>query len=116
MLWYVYELGPIDHNWERLQSVRSAMRAIGADDADQRFESSPFDGLAVDEFLSSWEGAKGAAARAGWEGDFRQDPVVFWVPDSVQFRYGFTFKQDNNGTTWVVSPVELTHLREYIAG
>jgi hypothetical protein len=35
------------------------------------------------------------------------DPVVFWVPVEDSFRYGFVFKQDNNGSTFVVSPVPM---------
>ena len=37
-----------------------------------------------------------------------------WLPvwDTYEFSFGFVLKQDNNGTTFVVSPVPLPHLAE----
>ena len=47
-----------------------------------------------------------------WEGDMGI-PSPFWIPtpeDNGGFSVGFVWKQGNNGTTFIVSPVELPHL------
>jgi hypothetical protein len=56
--------------------------------------------------------SKELATENGWEGDFRGSAYVFWIPDEHNMRYGFVWKQDNNGTTFVVSPVPLPHLKD----
>lgn len=114
MAWHVYEIGPIDNNWDKLSTVRDAAEKLGALEARFRADSGerfPFE-PSTEDFLSDWEAAKQAAIDSGWEGDWRQLPAVFWLPDprSAQFRYGFVIKQDNNGTTYVISPFELPHL------
>ena len=54
-----------------------------------------------------------AVALAGgsyWEGDIRgQDLYVFGIPDPGEsaFRLGLMWKQDNNGSTFICSPVAL---------
>ena len=70
--------------------------------------------ITLDEFSKRWETAKDAAFAAGWEGGFREEPRVFLVPDECDFLIGFVIKQDNNGTTYVMSPVEMPHLKEYV--
>lgn len=45
-----------------------------------------------------------------WEGDIRERAMyVFALPDPSHniSRYGLVWKQDNNGTTFICSPVEL---------
>lgn len=115
MAWHVYEIAPIDHGWHNLKPVSTWAGEL----AQQQFSAAahdPNDGISygedplVQEFLDRWESAKSAASSAGWEGDFRQEPVIFWLPGGSDFDYGFVIKQDNNGTTYVVSPVELPHL------
>lgn len=56
--------------------------------------------------ISSTSKQRGVA----WELDFRGDPVMFSVPCESKFEVGFVIKQDNNGTTFVASPVPLPHL------
>lgn len=51
------------------------------------------------------------SARAeGWEGDFRPEGevrvLIFPDPDSSEFKIGFVWKQDNNGTTFIAEPGE----------
>jgi len=110
MKWFAYEVSPIDWGWNRLKTVEETAREIGADEAlvragggDPMMEEEP----TIEQFLADWESAKQAAEEKGWEGDFRHKPVVFWVPTSTSFEYGFAFKQVNNGTTFVISPVRL---------
>lgn len=116
MSWHVYEIGPIDNNWDKLSSVADQAEKLGAIEARFRAMSGevfPFDPC-IESFLSDWESAKQAALDNGWEGDARQPPAVFWLPDTrfAQFRCGFVVKQDNNGTTYVISPYELPHLAQ----
>jgi hypothetical protein len=35
-----------------------------------------------------------------------------WLPNESEFKHGFVLKQDNNGETYVVSPVELPWLED----
>lgn len=117
MRWKAYEISPIDTGWRNLKTVWETARTFGADRADERARGEPDQGLelpTLDDFLNSWESAKQAASHAGWEGDFRNDPVVFWIPNDTEFSYGFVIKQDNNGTTYVVSPVHLEHIAELV--
>ena len=50
-----------------------------------------------------------------WEGDITAGPYVFLLPDpdGSCFRYGFVWKQYNNGRTFIASPFELHWLNEY---
>ena len=111
-----YAVSPIDNNWDFLPTVKDVAKRIAIAHAAHAVEhgmgSSPFV-ITVDEFLGKWEAAKVAASEKGWEGDFRNEPAVFMIPQDVDFLFGFVFKQENNGTTFVVSPVALHHLDEY---
>lgn len=112
--WYVYMTMPVDFGWALQRSVAEvvgAMTARNLSSLSYREEVTP-DSVSVDGFLVLWESAQGAAREAGWEEDFMNEPVVFCLPDGEgnEFTPGFVFKQSNNGTTWVVSPVKLPHL------
>ena len=112
--WYVYETLPIDFGWEHLPSVDDIARQLGATEASMRAEGHDcYEGTSLDHFLAVWDSAKSAARDHGWEGDFRHKPVVMWIPQKATggFCFGFVFKQDNNGSTFVVSPVPLPHLQ-----
>lgn len=112
MTWYVYELPPIDHNWEHLETVEKIARNLGERVAAQRCMAPWLDEKPdeLDEFISDWANAKSAAEQVGYYDKPRVDPVVFWIPRGDTFRPGFVLKQDANGTTYVVSPVPLFHL------
>lgn len=110
---HIYVVPPIDTRWEHLKTVgttaadmayaEAQARAVG-----ERVEQDP----SYDDFMSAWEQAQGSARDKGWEGDFRNPPVVFWLPVGDSFQPGFVLKQDNNGTTFVASPVPLPHLKD----
>lgn len=112
MSWYVYEISPIDANWEHLSTVDSVAKKLASDEAASEVRH----GVPVNptpsyrDFMSSWSSAQDAARDKGWDGVFRVAPVVTWYPVEESFDVGFVLKQDNNGTTYVVSPVRLTHL------
>jgi hypothetical protein len=106
MKWKVYEVPPIDNRWEFLKTIKETLGDIAkysgeaGDSDDPHFEE-------LSDFVRAWESAKDAAAELGWEGDFVEEPRVFWLPTEMEFEYAFVFKQENNGTTYVVSPQEL---------
>lgn len=118
MHWYVYHLPPIDNGWFFAKTVDQMAAELAAIDTKEKVEGvdprnvfSP----SVDDFIRDWQSAQSAAAGKGWEGDFRtkDQRVVIAIPDEGDFHWGFVFKQDNNGSTFVVSPVELPHLARY---
>lgn len=117
MAWFVYELPPIDFGWSNLKTVEETAADIAKMQFALQAKGIPAD-LAdtptVEEFLSDWENAKSEASHLGWDGDFREDPAVFWMPAEERFVFGFVIKQDNNGTTYVISPVELLHLNDLV--
>ncbi|SDC67894.1 hypothetical protein SAMN05428966_10296 [Massilia sp. PDC64] len=110
---HTYHIAPIDFGWENLKTVEEtaselgALKARAALDGPRALAQLEID---VDDFLARWAAAKDLAQGEGWEGDFRQGPVVFWVPHESGFKYGFAFKQDNNGSTFVVSPYKMPWL------
>ena len=117
MTMIAYHLGPIDSNWEYLQTVEAVAVDLATKEAQYAVgKNDPQFGpdLPLTDFIRDWELAQEMARQAGWEGDFREPPRVFWVPCETAFVYGFAFKQDNNGTTYVMSPVEMPHLKEYV--
>ncbi len=113
--WHVYETLPIAFDWGHLPKVDDVAKRLGGIEAIMRAagEDHYIEGTSLDVFLNAWEAAKMAASDHGWEGDFRAGSVVMWIPEKDRggFRPGFVFKQDNNGSTFVVSPVELPHLK-----
>jgi hypothetical protein len=69
----------------------------------------------VSAFLADFAYALRLAKDTGqWEGDYNYEPRVFWSPDPDLFRfsYGFVWKQDNNGTTFIISPQPLKWLED----
>lgn len=110
---YAYHIAPIDYAWDQLKSVATTAGEMAAAEAEVAVAGvSRSEYPEVAEFLRDWEEAKSLAYSEGWEGDFRQGPVVFWVPTSDSFKYGFAFKQPNNGSTFIISPVPMPWLEQ----
>ena len=110
---HTYKIMPIDFGWENLPTVSGVAAQLAASDARAVAEGhSPTIDPGSQELLLQWSLAKDAAAAAGWDGDFRGQPRVFWVPEEGRFAAAFVLKQDNNGTTFVVSPHPLPHLEQ----
>lgn len=116
MNWYTYSCTAIDYNWDCLPTVAQTARHLGGHAAalsTGHSQSIPPSTENLDRFLDAWKDAKIAAANAGWNGDFMGEPVVIWLPNEnfAKFVYAFAFKQNNNnGQTFVMSPLELTWL------
>ncbi len=109
MDWNVYKIAPIDFGWKHLRTVKETLTDIASSEGDFHHP----DGLNTSNskhFLEAWESAKAVASIHGWEGDFREDPSVFWLPSEGDFDYAFAFKQENDGTTFIVSPRALPWL------
>lgn len=115
-IWTVYRVPPIDTHWEQLRTVGETMAAIVAREMEhyngEQGLSDECSGL-----LDAANQALREAVHIDWEGDFSQEMRVFWVPSSalsldVCFEYGFVWKQDNNGSTFIASPIPLVGLGE----
>jgi hypothetical protein len=111
MVWYAYAVSPIDIGWEHLPLAEEVTADIARQEAAEVVHEYP-GAYGVLEFLSAIKEAKAEARKVGWEGDYRDAPCVFWLPspDSSDMRYAFIWKQDNNGTTFIVSPFRLPWL------
>ncbi|MBC2653774.1 hypothetical protein H7F50_04260 [Novosphingobium flavum] len=112
MTFFVYAITPIDWTWEFLPTVEDVAVQFARHDATLAVHGYQFEGPMLPELLKRLERAKTIARQHGWEGDYRSDatPRVFFVPGEGQFEYGFAWKQENNGTTFVASPVAMPHL------
>ncbi|MCS6766060.1 MAG: hypothetical protein MO847_06375 [Candidatus Protistobacter heckmanni] len=111
MDWKAYSLIPIDIMWEFLPTLEEVAGKIGAMDAFYAQQVAAAGEVDLTTFLASFESAKQAARDVGWEGDFRGSPRVLWLPMAeFSFTWGFVWKQDNNGETFVVSPYPLPWL------
>ena len=107
--WAAYHLPPIDMRWEMLDTIEEVLVKFARMDA-QGAMSGEGSELAGERFLADFDEAKELAKSIEWEGDFRHEPRIFWLPAEEVFRYAFVWKQDNNGSTFVVSPFELSWL------
>jgi hypothetical protein len=108
---YAYEIVPIDFGFEHLRHVDEHRKALAsrwaeATESDER-EDAANACVAFDAFHKS---ALEAASGVGWEGDFRNGPYVGFIPDEGEMATYFVWKQDNNGTTYVVTPIEMPWL------
>jgi len=105
--WYCYCLpSPIDFGWEFLPTIEEIRAAIAATPRDCHY-------ISVSQFEILLHTAQEAVRHQGyWEGDFRNGPVVMCLPKDEHFEFAFVWKQDNNGTTFVASPIELPWLDE----
>ena len=100
--WHFYTISPIDI-WEGGFTRHELIERHGSDG---------FNGIGyarlVDRVLK-------IAATLGsyWEGDIRQGPFLFFIPEEFQPAPCVVWKQDNNGTTFVASAVPLPHLEDH---
>ena len=114
MPWKAYAIIPIDFGWEHLPSLSEVAAQMGKSQAAMAAYGLPEDANPIKQLLHDFSVARDLAMEAGWEGDMRgaNEASVFFLPAETDFKYAFVWKQDNNGTTFVVSPFELPWLRE----
>lgn len=104
MTYYVYSLNPIDWwtGWRETADILRDMREMGDEDAWK-------------QFLREVVTATDAAKAVGFDGGLRESIHVAPLPRAETEPYGdsrwmFGIKQDNNGTTFIVSPYPLVWL------
>lgn len=117
MPWKAYDLPPIDWSWEYLPTVEEMAKRFAADDAVLGLQGAPeYEPRMLPDFMRHFEMAKEMATEVGWEGDWKSyaKPRVFFLPGETNFEYAFAWKQDNNGTTFVISPQPLPWLDQRI--
>jgi len=109
---FIYVIPPIDFGWEHLPTVEDTLKAIKRDE-EIRSDGDELYDLAYrsEKFSKDWEQAVTVAKSMGMSSDFRQEPSVLWMPSELQMEYGFVFKEDSNGTTYVVSQLEMPWLQ-----
>jgi hypothetical protein len=122
--YHVYVLPPVDIGWGMFKTVRQVID-IACDDIKKRaadnFENLLYHGRGVyrsevdiSDFLENYDQSLRAAKKTGWwEGDMRHEPVVVPLVRELEGEYGFMWKQDNNGTTFVVTSEEMPHYAQF---
>lgn len=109
MNWYRYKIFPIDYGWDNLKTVSQTVADLAIAENREGIKHD-VNTKKIKAFLKQLDLAKEMAREIGWEGDFRHEPYVFYLPSEGEFVYGFAFKHDNNGDTFVISPIELPWL------
>lgn len=105
---WVYKRYPIDFRWEYLRTLdecRGIWEEMVLEAAEH--DATPDFGFDIEAL---WDFAKEAALSVGWEGDVRGHARVLPMPVGDSFEIAFAFKQENNGDTFIVSPVRLQYL------
>lgn len=73
-----------------------------------------YDSHPASEWPELWESVQAAARQMGWEGDIREGPSVTVLPrEPGEYEPGHVivaWKQHNNGTTFLASPIRLPWL------
>ena len=105
---HIYVLSPIDY-W--LGWMKEADYLASAKDYDDMIGNT-----FVDDYKALKLKAFAQAKSVGWEGDIREGPYVTGLPsDSGEVYVMLGWKQDNNGTTFIASPVQLSNLKTQLA-
>lgn len=112
MSWHTYCIPPVDFNWSFCKTVEETALEISKNNPVNISDEHCFQCPTREDFENDWNEAKRLARENHWDGDFARGPIVFWIPTHNTFCYGFAFKQDDDGATFVVSPVELPWLEE----
>lgn len=112
---YAYHISPMDFGWYRMPTIKQTVQTILANCSDDLmgFEE---DARSIIRLLELYELALDRAKMVGWEGDFRSEtqPRVVLLPAENEPITIFVWKQDNNGSTFVVSPIPLPHLQSLV--
>lgn len=103
--WFLYCIDPIDfwEGWTTLEDFIKTKR--------DWFEGSPCRRASAN-MDRLFEGFYLAAKHGGWEGDVSNGPFVSGIPsgDSGNSSFMWAWKQSNNGTTYIYSPINLEWL------
>jgi hypothetical protein len=112
----IYVIDAIDwwYGWTPLERV---LQQIVHDLINNHRQEVPETPYSIEHITNRWNQASNLARENGWEGDFRNDEGGPWfcplpINDSGNSEYLIAWKQDNNGTTFVVSPYPLPWLED----
>lgn len=108
---YTYVINPMDWQWDAFPDVPTAIsRIIQGDPYIPNSQNETW--VTVMFFCRALAAAFDAAVDAGWERDFKGSGGVrcFALPAQDEPKWGFVWKQENNGFTFVMSPVGLPYL------
>lgn len=118
--YFLYKICLIDHRWEGLKTLSEyASYVFERDISDAKNFNIKYSKdldifYEVDTFLNTVKKILNFAAEEGhWEGYFDTEVRVFNVPVENSFDYGFVWKQENNGDTFVASPQPMSHLEQH---
>lgn len=112
-----YRISPIDYGFRYLRRVEDFRDLARLEDLAQyeavgQYQGFPntFTRATLERFDLNFEAAKRMAANLHWDGDFRDGPFVMPVLVELEVGYAFVWKQDNNGSTFLISPVPLPYV------
>ena len=112
--WHLYTAAPmLDYNWESLATVKQTVNTISVAGECQDTGEVGFSSSKLLVFLRHWDEARSIAAKHGWDGTCRHEPVVFWLPNTEGFEYGFVMKMNANGKAFIISPQLLSWMEMY---
>ena len=107
--YYIYELSPIDY-WNGCVSLAQHLMRMQHSDY---FEIEEFQA----EIIKIAKMFCAVGNMTAWEGDIKEGVYVFSVPrNEVDMLTGYIWKQNNNGTTFCVSPMRLCWLDKDFKG
>lgn len=108
---YAYRINPIDFGWEYLTEVSVHRERLAKEFAHGQ---TPNDRQYLLKKLRDFEAfidtAMNSGEAVGWEGDFRVEPHLGFLPVEGSVTAYCVWKQDNNGDSFVVSPFEMPWL------
>ncbi len=113
-MWNAYNISPIDIGWHNLPTVQEVALKFAEEDVMAKLSATTSENDSADFFLRNFEIAKSCASSLNWDGDFRSEPRVLWLPSEAEgcFLYGFVWKQNHNGDTFIISPIKLPWLEK----
>src|SRR5690606_19610594 len=91
--WIAYQVMPIDFRWDHLSTFSEVLAQCQQRDTRALIDpgAHPFR-VTSDALREAFDHAQTAARSAGWDGDFRHEAVVFWIPCNEEFKFGFVWK------------------------
>jgi len=99
---FVYETIPLDEGWDHLELAKDCIKRMETSSLTDNREK--VERLKNDLSFS----VEIAKCDLDFDGVFREEPRVFWIPENgIYLACGFVWKADDNGTTYVASPVPL---------
>jgi hypothetical protein len=104
MTTFAYSVNPMDFGWENLPTLQQHIANV----TQHCFEDYPKSTInPIQTLLDFVEKGFKAAKQVGWEGDARGNIYVWFLPNEYEPMLGLVWKQENNGDTFIVSPVRL---------